>query len=60
MKKIKGMQTLDWLMLAMVAFVAYDTNYDDMQTIDYVCLVCVSIWLIMLVIRLYLENFRND
>lgn len=59
MKNIKGMQTFDWLMLAMVIWVLTTVNYAEMDLKDTVLVVCIVLWVIMLGIRLYIENFRN-
>lgn len=54
--KLKGMQKLDWLMLALIIVMTIDMDFANLQTIDYVCLVSFVAWLIMLVVRLYIEN----
>ncbi|WP_407396872.1 hypothetical protein [Anaerovibrio sp.] len=57
--KIKGMNKSDWLMLVLIVVVMFMTNFNDLQTIDYVLIVSVVAWLIMLGIRLYVVNVRN-
>lgn len=60
MKKIKGMETLDWLMMVMLAFVLGTMiDYNTMEMKDIILVVCIAAWFIMLVIRLYLINFRD-
>ncbi len=57
--KIDGMNKSDWLMLVLIVAVLFMTNFNDLQTIDYVLIVSVIAWLIMLGIRLYVVNVRN-
>ncbi|MBP3231041.1 MAG: hypothetical protein J6M33_01950 [Anaerovibrio sp.] len=57
--KIDGMNKTDWLMLILIVVILAGTDYGNLQTIDYVLLVCVAFWLIMLVIRLYVVNIKN-
>ena len=57
--KIEGMNKSDWLMLVLIVVVMFLTNFNDLQTIDYVLMVSVVAWLIMLGIRLYVVNVRN-
>ena len=57
--KIEGMNKSDWLMLVLIVVVMFLTNFNDLQTIDYVLIVSVVAWLIMLGIRLYIVNVRN-
>ncbi|WP_027405680.1 hypothetical protein [Anaerovibrio sp. RM50] len=57
--KIEGMNKSDWLMLVLIVAVLAMTNFSDLQTIDYVVIVSVVAWLIMLGIRLYVVNVRN-
>ncbi|ORU01314.1 hypothetical protein D081_0133 [Anaerovibrio sp. JC8] len=57
--KIEGMNKSDWLMLVLIVVVLAMTNFSDLQTIDYVLLVSVVAWLIMLGIRLYVINVKN-
>ncbi|KHM52983.1 hypothetical protein SAMN02745671_00573 [Anaerovibrio lipolyticus DSM 3074] len=57
--KIEGMNKSDWLMLVLIVVVLFLTNFNDLQTIDYVLIVSVVAWLIMLGIRLYVVNVRN-
>ena len=57
--KIEGMNKSDWLMLVLIVVVLFLTNFNDLQTIDYVLIVSVVAWLIMLGIRLYVVNARN-
>ncbi|MBQ1856537.1 MAG: hypothetical protein II137_08110 [Anaerovibrio sp.] len=57
--KIEGMNKSDWLMLVLIVVVMFLTNFNDLQTIDYVLIVSVVAWLIMLGIRLYVVNVRN-
>ena len=57
--KIDGMNKSDWLMLVLIVAVLFMTNFNDLQTIDYVLIVIVIAWLIMLGIRLYVVNVRN-
>ena len=46
-------------MLVLIVVVLFLTNFNDLQTIDYVLIVSVVAWLIMLGIRLYVVNVRN-
>ncbi len=57
--KIEGMNKSDWLMLVLIAVVMTLTDFNNLQTIDYVLIVSVVAWLIMLGIRLYVVNVRN-
>lgn len=57
--KIEGMNKSDWFMLVLIVVVLFLTNFNDLQTIDYVLIVSVVAWLIMLGIRLYVVNVRN-
>jgi len=57
--KIDGMNKTDWLMLILIVVILAGTDYGNLQTIDYVLLVCVAFWLIMLGIRLYVVNIKN-
>ena len=57
--KIEGMNKSDWLMLVLIVVVMFLTDFNDLQTIDYVLIVSVVAWLIMLGIRLYVVNVRN-
>lgn len=54
--KLKGMQKLDWLMLVLIIVMTIDMDFANLQTIDYVCLVSFAAWIIMLAVRLYIEN----
>ena len=56
---IDGMNKTDWLMLILIAVILAGTDYGNLQTIDYVLLVCVIFWVIMLGIRLYVVNIKN-
>lgn len=53
---LNGMKKLDWLMLVLIVVITYDMNFNDLQTIDYVCLVSFVMWIAMLAVRLYIEN----
>lgn len=57
--KIDGLNKTDWLMMVLIAVILYDTDYSDLHAIDYVLLVSVTAWLIMLGIRLYVVNVKN-
>ncbi|WP_295918895.1 hypothetical protein [Anaerovibrio lipolyticus] len=57
--KIEGMNKSDWLMLVLIVVVMTLTDFNNLQTIDYVLIVSVVAWLIMLGIRLYVVNVRN-
>ena len=57
--KIEGMNKSDWLMLVLIAVVMTLTDFNNLQTIDYVLIVSIVAWLIMLGIRLYVVNVRN-
>ncbi|MBE6099943.1 MAG: hypothetical protein II778_00575 [Anaerovibrio sp.] len=57
--KIDGLNKTDWLMMVLIAVILYDTDYSNLQAIDYVLLVSVTAWLIMLGIRLYVVNVKN-
>ena len=60
MKKIKCMETLDWLMMVMLAFVLGTMiDYNTMEMKDIILVTCIVAWFIMLIIRLYLINFRD-
>ena len=60
MKKINGMETLDWLMMVMLAFVLGTMiDYNTMEMKDIILVTCIVAWFIMLIIRLYLINFRD-
>ncbi|MDD6164644.1 MAG: hypothetical protein PUB36_08640 [Anaerovibrio slackiae] len=55
--KLKGMQLTDWLIIIlMTAIIALDMDFDNLQTIDYVCLAAYGFWLVALVVRLYIVN----
>ena len=57
--KIDGMNKSDWLMLVLIVAVMALTDFNNLQTIDYVLIVSVIAWVIMLGIRLYVVNVRN-
>ncbi|WP_297963922.1 hypothetical protein [uncultured Anaerovibrio sp.] len=57
--KIDGMNKSDWLMLVLIVAVMALTDFSNLQTIDYVLIVSVIAWVIMLGIRLYVVNVRN-
>ncbi len=57
--KIDGLNKTDWLMMVLIAVILYDEDYSNLQAIDYVLLVSVTAWLIMLGIRLYVVNVKN-
>jgi len=57
--KIDGMNKSDWLMLVLIVAVMALTDFGNLQTIDYVLIVSVIAWVIMLGIRLYVVNVRN-
>lgn len=56
---IEGMNKTDWLMLVLIIVILAGTDYGNLQTIDYILLVCVIAWAIMLGIRLYVINVKN-
>lgn len=57
---MKGMQTFDWLMLVMVIYVMVGiVDYSNMELQDMILVGCIIAWVIMLAVRVYIENFRN-
>lgn len=55
--KLKGLQLTDGLIIAlMIAVIGLDMDFDNLQTLDYVCLGAFAFWILALVARLYITN----
>ena len=56
MELLKGLKPMDWFILAVAVYLLSRLNFGNLTTIDIVYLVSLSLWFIMLVIRLWLTR----
>ncbi|MDD3114945.1 MAG: hypothetical protein PHQ44_04345 [Anaerovibrio sp.] len=55
--KVKGLHLTDVLIIILMALIiAFDMDFGNLATIDYVCLGAFVFWILALAVRLYISS----